>query len=739
MTNLSNKNFLGFMSLLIAIPLSTSQVQANTKVANIQSPASNNTQETLNENMIVNPTSSYLDTITVTSERSEKSIWQSSMSVAAVNLDELKKHNGDSIIETLRDIPGVEISDNSLAGRKQLMIRGEAPSKVLILIDGQEITYHRSGHGSSAGILIDMESVERVEVVKGPNSVLYGSQAIGGVVNFITRKGSKDQQPVNAHIKSIYTGATDGFTGQGSIYGSIDDFDYRLSGTYSDQGERKTREGRLKDTDFNNNSASAWLGYTLDQHKFGLSLEHYKLETNTYYKADPNMPDVKEFSVKIPKLDRDKVGLFYDYHVDNSIIDKIQFNGYYQRLNRQFRNNILIVPIPTMRIGTKTNTDDTQDSIGLTTQINWKLHSNINLITGLQYQLDDVEQTSTTQNTINTPIPIRDYVERKQQNNKWQQSTISIFAQNDWSITDNLAWNMGIRQYWIESKLKNGRSTVTKTPVAGAVTSTSNVDQAKTNHNNSFVVATGLTYQGIKNTLLRASFGQGYVYPTLTHLYAVTSAHQQVIYGNPNLEAEKANNYEIGLRFNDNTWLVDSSIYYSDAKNYITDQVCNGSAICSGAVGSTNRYYTNANKAKTYGAELTLEYLKWDIVPYISATYLRRQIETDSYKTFDSGNPTFSSTIGIKNSHFIDQIDTDLDSNLYIRTATDTNKRSGNDTYHYAGWSTLNLSMTASFGSKQQYQIGVDLNNILNKNYITAYESIPAAKFNAVISGSLTF
>lgn len=719
MVRLRKKNLLCFVPLLITIPISKAQ-----------------TSELNNSN---NKPPSSLETITVTSDRGEKSIWDSSMPVVAVNEDEIKKHNGDSIIETLRDIPGIEISDNSLAGRKQLMIRGEAPSRVLILIDGQEITYHRSGHGSSAGILIDMESVDRIEVVKGPNSVLYGSQAIGGVVNFITRKGSNNGEKFNGHLKSIYNGATDGFTQQGSVYGSVDNFDYRLSGTYSDQGDRKTRQGRLKDTDFNNNSASAWLGYTLDKHKLGLSLEHYQLETNTYYEADPNTPDIKEFSVKIPKLEREKMGIFYDYQVDNGIIDKIHVDGYYQKLKRQFRNNILIAPIPTMKIGTNTHTDDTQNSLGLTTQINWKPSKNINLITGLQYQQDEVKQTSTTKNTINTPIPSRDYVENKWQNNTWQQSTIALFAQNDWSITDDFAWNIGIRQYWIESKLKNGHSELTKTPVSGTPTSTITIDKARTNHNNNMIISTGLTYQGVENTLFRASFAQGYVYPTLAHLYGITSAHQQVIYGNPNLEAEKANNYEIGLRFNDNTWLIDSSVYYSTAKNYITDQVCNGSAVCSGAVGTTNRYYINANRAKTYGVELTLEYLKWEIIPYITANYIRRQVETDSYKTFDSGSPALSSTIGIKNSYIIDRLNTDLDSNLFIRTATNANNRSGDTTYHYAGWSTLNLSMTASFGQKRQYQIGLDLNNILNKNYTTAHESIPAAKFNAVISGSLNF
>jgi Outer membrane receptor for ferrienterochelin and colicins len=66
---------------------------------------------------------------------------------------------------------------------------GEASSRVLILIDGQEVTYQRAGDNYGVGLLIDESALERVEVVKGPYSVLYGSQAIGGIVNFITKKG----------------------------------------------------------------------------------------------------------------------------------------------------------------------------------------------------------------------------------------------------------------------------------------------------------------------------------------------------------------------------------------------------------------------------------------------------------------------------------------------------------------------------------------------------------------------
>ncbi len=218
----------------------------------------------------------------------------------------------------MQDIPGVEITDNSLAGRKQIRIRGEASSRVLILIDGQEVTYQRAGDNYSVGLLIDESALERVEIVKGPYSVLYGSQAIGGIVNFITKKGGN--KLASGVVKAVYNSATAGWEESIAVQGSIGGFDYRINGSYSDQGNRDTPDGRLPNTNYRNNSQGVWLGYNSGNHRFGLSLDRYRLATQTYYE-DPD-GSYEAFSVKIPKLEREKVGVFYDTDVDGDYLKK---------------------------------------------------------------------------------------------------------------------------------------------------------------------------------------------------------------------------------------------------------------------------------------------------------------------------------------------------------------------------------------------------------------------------------
>ena len=136
-----------------------------------------------------------------TTSRSETTLWDSPATIQVIDSEQLERSTRLSLADELQDIPGVEITDNGLAGRKQVRIRGEGSSRVLLLIDGQEVTYQRAGQDFGPGILIDESSLERIEVVKGPYSVLYGSQAIGGVINFITRKGG--DKPVSGSVKAV--------------------------------------------------------------------------------------------------------------------------------------------------------------------------------------------------------------------------------------------------------------------------------------------------------------------------------------------------------------------------------------------------------------------------------------------------------------------------------------------------------------------------------------------------------
>ncbi len=677
------------------------------------------------------------ETLVVTANRAQSSLWESPATIQVIDQQTLKNATSTSIADDLQDIPGVEVTDNSLAGRKQIRIRGEASSRVLILIDGQEVTYQRAGDNYGVGLLIDESALERIEVVKGPYSVLYGSQAIGGVVNFITRKGG--DKPIAGTVKAVYNSSTAGWEESAAAWGSIGQFDYRINGSYSDQGDRKTPDGRLPDTHNRNNSQAIWLGYNLDNQHFGLSLDRYRLSTQTYFEDTEGAYDA--FSVKIPKLEREKVGLFYDIDVDGDYLKKIHIDAYQQTIERQFENEVKTtqaIPSPMIQaltVHNQTHTHDKQYTQGLTLQRNFTLPADNNLVLGAQYKRDRVSQTSAGNTTnqsatglINTATQTRSYYES-------EQSNTSLFAQNDWHFADNWTWTLGARQYWLSSKLTRGDGQST----ASGVTSDASIP-GQSAHDSELVTSTSLRYSGFDNVELRAAFAQGYVFPTLSQLFMQTSAGGSVTYGNPDLKAEHSNNVELGARYNGNMWLVDGAVYYSEAKDYIASVACAGEAVCKGN-SATSRggyyYYDNMDKAKTWGMELSAEYNGWAVSPYISGNLIRRQYETATLKTTHTGEPTINGRVGLKHTLMLNAAN--VTSDVFIRAASSAKDDSSGTETRSPGWATLNLAVNTEFGANDQYQVNLALNNLTDKRYRTAHESIPAAGFNAAIGFAWNF
>lgn len=676
------------------------------------------------------------ETLVVTANRSESSLWESPATIQVIDHQTLQNSTSTSIADDLQDIPGVEITDNALAGRKQIRIRGEASSRVLILIDGQEVTYQRAGQNYGGGLLIDESSLERIEVVKGPYSVLYGSQAIGGVVNFITKKGG--DKPLAGTVKAVYNSATAGWEESAAAWGSIGQFDYRINGSYSDQGDRDTPDGRLPNTNFRNNSQGIWLGYNLDNQHFGLSLDRYKLATQTYFE-DPD-GEYDAFSVKIPKLEREKIGLFYDIDVNGDYLKKIHLDAYEQTIDRKFENEVATTqaipfPIQSLSVRNQTNTNDKQYTQGITLQSNFSLPANNSLVVGTQYKRDRVSQTSNGFTSQKSLTGIVNSETQTYSYNESEQSTTSLFAQNDWRFADNWTWTLGARQYWLSSKLTRGDGySVTK----GVTTDTSLAEQSA--HDNELVTATSLRYSGFDNIELRAAFAQGYVFPTLTQLFMQTAAGGGTTYGNPDLKAEHSNNYELGARYNGNLWMVDGAVYYSEAKDYIASIACSGQALCNGNTTSSRGgyyYYDNIDRAKTWGMELSAEYNGWVVSPYVSGNLIRRQYEGQTLKTTNTGEPTINGRVGLKHTLMLNAAN--VTSDIYIRAASSAKDDTGDKEVRTPGWATLNLAVNTEFGANDQYQVNVALNNLTDKRYRTAHESIPAAGLNAAVGFAWKF
>jgi len=145
-----------------------------------------------------------LEPVIVTATRTENPAGKVLASVELIRGDELIRQPASDLGDALRFVPGVEVARLGGPGQQtSLFVRGTESNHVLVLMDGLRI--NPGTIGTAAIQNIAPEFVERVEVVKGPRSTLYGSDAIGGVVNVITRHGTDEGGSVQAGFGSFDT------------------------------------------------------------------------------------------------------------------------------------------------------------------------------------------------------------------------------------------------------------------------------------------------------------------------------------------------------------------------------------------------------------------------------------------------------------------------------------------------------------------------------------------------------
>lgn len=129
-----------------------------------------------------------VDPVVVSETRTEKPLSQVTGSIHVITREQLEKRQFPYLREVLRDVPGLTIiQTGSRGGNTSLFTRGGEADFTMVMIDGVKVN-DAGGGFEFANLTTD--NVERIEIVKGPQSALYGSDAIGGVINIITRKGS---------------------------------------------------------------------------------------------------------------------------------------------------------------------------------------------------------------------------------------------------------------------------------------------------------------------------------------------------------------------------------------------------------------------------------------------------------------------------------------------------------------------------------------------------------------------
>jgi vitamin B12 transporter len=191
-----------------------------------------------------------LDPVVVTATMVATPQEQLGATVTVVTGDEITQYNYDRIEDVLRQVPGVEVQTTGSPGKAtSLSIRGGGSQRSIVLIDGLRTASPTLGSTDIAEISVD--SIDRIEIVRGPQSTLYGADAITGVVNIITKKGQ------GAPSASVWVegGNYKTFREQVNVQGAFGGFNFNVTGSQFNTG------GNLPHDDSGQSAVSGRIGY----------------------------------------------------------------------------------------------------------------------------------------------------------------------------------------------------------------------------------------------------------------------------------------------------------------------------------------------------------------------------------------------------------------------------------------------------------------------------------------------
>lgn len=204
------------------------------------------------------------EAIVVTATRLATPQSQVGSSVTVITAEDIERKQVKTVAEALRMVPGVDVVQAGGPGQQtSVFMRGASSSHTLVLVDGINIADPSSPSGAVDFSSLVLDNVERIEVVRGPQSTLYGANAIGGVVSITTRKGEGRPRAT----LSLQAGNHSSNYAQLGLMGATDQADYSFSGTHlkthaSSVTPEDLRTGLPAEADrYRNSTLSARLGF----------------------------------------------------------------------------------------------------------------------------------------------------------------------------------------------------------------------------------------------------------------------------------------------------------------------------------------------------------------------------------------------------------------------------------------------------------------------------------------------
>ena len=650
----------------------------------------------LAQNSFANTT---LEDVTVTTAtKTEKSIDGVSASVIVVTEEEIQKTGASTLDKILEKIPSINAQYGrfphpSASSKAAISLRGMGANGTLILIDGKRLSGETESPYEMTRISASM--IERIEIVKGSMSTLYGSDAIGGVINIITKKIDKNISTLDLKYGSNGDGDAANknvnFTNRGSvgtfrykINTSIDDTSpYKVNKSYTQQAVNPSTGANLNvhpldnvpgnyDVTYKDEATIKTIGTRLendfsDNFTAGFDVNYFVEDREGQYLGNAaatsgglitNTPVNSEDKNRRIDLSSD---FKYFINDDLSMNTKI-YRSYYKK--RNYTDPLTFAG----DTNTKFSADVTIDT--LESDLTYVLNDSNIITTGLEYRKETRDSGA-----INPDASSSEFITKVV---KYK----SLFIQDEIEISDTLNAIIGTRYDNI-----------------------SNAD-------NKVTLQAGLVKKLAENTSIRANYAQGYRTPDIAELY-VTSMYYKGAkrYGSEVINTIKTDSYDLKPEQSQTFELSLSNKYenlssvFTIFNNKVKDKI---DLVSYNDSSSATKYYTSENidKVDIKGAEVSFDYdVNSNVDLGLNATYLKTEDESTGKELTYTPDISASFNVNYK-------IINDLNTNLMIRYIGEQYSNSTN-TEQTHDYTLVDLGAQYQVNKNVEYYVGID--NIFNK------------------------
>ena len=536
--------------------------------------------------------STTMDELVVTATKNAIKQSQTGKVVSVINQETLQRNAGKSLTEIFNYQAGVFVNgaNNTLGSNQDYYIRGAATSNTLILLDGVPVADPSYINAYFDLNNINPAQVERIEILKGAQSTLWGSDAVAGVINIITKKGAKSSVAPNLNVSY---GSYETFRANAGLNGSLKNFTYNLQYGYTNSigfsSAKDTAGNKNFEKDpFTQHNVQANLGYRFSNKWSARYTANYGI-----YKA----------------------GLDAGAYIDDAD---------YTNKNSSFFNSVVLaystpktaIQFVNTLIDTKRLLEDDSASVGgfnkfararydggsFVSEIfgNTKLNSFLNLVGGVQRVAHNTSQNYFSISSFGpfTAIPI----------SKDSAKTTNYAAYASLNV-------VGYKNFNVEAGLRYNNHSIYGNNVTWSLNPSYNIDDL---------------------TRVFINLSSAYKVPSLYQLYSE--------YGNDLLKPETSTNYEIGVQSlsNNNKNSIRLVAFKRDIKNLIvffTDA-------------NYNSQYINRDEQHDYGFEVENSIAIGKMGTLVSNfTYVEGEGKTNNAKTnnlFRRPNFTFNSTLTLE-------------------------------------------------------------------------------------------